>query len=734
MTHSTFELERLKLLKSFNILDSPREKLFDELTLLASQIFNVPIVAITLVDDSRQWFKSSVGLKVSQTDRSISFCTHAIQQTSKLIINDATQDDRFSNNPLVTGELGIRFYAGIPLITKTGFALGSFCIIDQIPRELTDIQISLLQLFAKHVMSLFEMRNDSNALISERELITCQLKDYSEHLAEAQRIAKIGSWELSIKDNSLIWSDEVYRLFKLNKTTSELTFEKFMSFVHDEDVNVVLAAQELALKGVTTLNVEHRIILDDGTELYVHELGEVKCNKNEDLKLCGTVQDITEKKALERRINKLAFYDDLTDLPNRQLLSDRLKQALALITRESKRGALITFVIDNFKIINDALGYEMGNQLLKIVVKRLRNTIRQVDSLARIDGDAFAILLSDLSSNTEESASQAKIVATSVLNSLQEPFFLAEHTYFITASIGIAMFSKRTQDVEVVLKRADLAMYKAKSMGKNTIEFFDNVLQEQVIKRGVIGNDLRRALINNQFKLFYQPQVDHNKQVVGFEALIRWIHPELGFKSPADFIPIAEENGFIVSIGKWVLETACKQLNTWKLEGKTNLTIAVNVSPKQFKQLDFVETVLSTLSKYDLDPTKLKLEITESMLVDNIEDIKSKMYKLKQNGISFSLDDFGTGYSSLNYLSKLPIDQLKIDQSFIKNMMFDPNDAAIVKTIISLGHTLGLSVIAEGVETLDQQVFLEDQNCNLYQGYLYSKPLPIEELIQLKIL
>jgi len=732
------ETNRLNALASYHILDSPREKFFDDLTLLASQLFDVPIVTITLVAENRQWFKSSVGVEVDQTDRCFSFCSHIIQHASPLIIEDASQDERFSNNSVVTGDTGIRFYAGIPLITKDGFALGSFCIIDHIPRQLSCSQLALLQLFADHVMVLFEQRYESiglKTLLTERDLTSTKLKSYAEHLSEAQRIAKIGSWELDIQENTLIWSDEVYRLFNVDKNNVNLTFEKFMSFVHPEDVGIVLIAQELVLKGVAAFDIEHRIVLDDKTELYVHELAELKCVEgNGVIKLCGTVKDITEKKAMEKRIDNLVFYDSLTNLPNRQLFADRLLQAQALIKRDSKRGALIYLDLDNFKVINDALGHDMGNLLLKNVAIRIGACIRIVDTLARIGGDEFTILLGDLSPQTELAADQARTVANTILTALQEPFKLAEHTYYVTASVGVAMFSKSTQDVEVLLKRADLAMYKAKSLGKNTIEFFDHDLQVRVINRVAIEKDLRHALLNDQFKLFYQPQVDQDNNVVGCEALIRWFHPDQGFKSPADFIPIAEETGLIVSIGKWVIETACKQLNEWKLAGKTHLSIAVNVSPKQFRQTDFVETVLSFIIKYDLDSTKLKLELTESMLVDNIEDIKSKMYKLKENGICFSLDDFGTGYSSLNYLSKLPIDQLKIDQSFVRNMIKDQNDAVIVKIIISLGHSLGLSVIAEGVETIDQQRFLAKHNCNLYQGYLFCKPLSIEELNKLILL
>lgn len=734
MVQTDHEAKRLTVLKQYDILNTPREDAFDELTSLAAQIFAVPIVAISIIDSDRQWFKSSVGLEISQTERSISFCTHTIEQTSPLTVEDTTKDPRFTNNPLVMGDLGIKFYAGIPLITKSGFALGSFCLMDHVPRQMTDSNSNLLKAFAQHVIALFEYHHESKnlqELVKEREQETPKFQDYAEHLSNAQQIAKIGSWELAINKNVLLWSDEVYHIFNLDIHYKDLTFEKFLSFVHKDDLSIVLAAQDNVLKGNCKLNLEHRIVLDDGTERYVHELGEIKHNPNGDRYLCGTVQDVTEKKAAERKMHYLAFYDTLTGLPNRQLLFDRLTQALAIIHRESNRGALIYLDLDNFKLLNDTLGHDMGDLLLKNVAMRFSASLRQVDTVARVGGDEFVILLSDLSVLSENAVADAKTVANHILKTLQEPFQLNNHTYYVTASIGIAMISERTQDVEVLLKRADLAMYKAKSLGKNSFEFFDHDLQANALTRSAIENDLRQAINDDQFQLYYQPQMDQNRQIIGCEALIRWFHPVNGLISPAEFIPIAEETGLIIPIGLWVLDTACKQLKEWQLNNKSYLTVSINVSAKQFARLDFVEGVLSTIYKYDIDPTKLRLELTEGMLIDNQKDIIIKMERLKRHGITFSLDDFGTGYSSLNYLAKLPLDELKIDQSFVREMMADKNSAVIVKTIISLGQSLGLCVIAEGVETAEQEKLLVDHKCNFYQGYFYCKPIPNNEINKL---
>ncbi len=730
------ELKKKPILKvsEFNLFDCQWEKAFEELTLLAAKIFDVPIAAISIQDMERHCFKSSVGLEFNQAEQCISICSHTVEYKKTLIIEDVSQDSLFKLYPLVTGELGIRFYAGVPLITKDGFALGSFCLMDKVTRHFDKSQNELLNLFSDHVVAICELRKESfelQVLLTELEKSSRKIQKFANHLSGAQLIAKIGSWELDVNENIFFWSDEAYKIFKLEKTkTSDITIAKFISYIHKHDLSLFLEAYSNITSGKNdTLNVVHRIILDDGTESFIHLLGEVKRDvKSANLIIHGTLQDITVIKSDQKKSNHLSFYDTLTGLPNRQYLFNKLSKSLALIIKNTKRGALIYFDLDNFAVLNDTLGHEMGDLLIKHVATRLANIFTQVDTIARVGGDQFSILLSDLSNTTETATEQAKSIANDILKILQEPFLLNNHIYYITASIGIAMFSELTQNGEVLLKRAELAMLKAKSIGKNTVEFFNPEFQAQVSARAAILNDLRHALSNDQYKLFYQPQVDKNGRIVGCEALIRWLDPKIGIVSPADFIHIAEETGFIINIGQWVIEKACKQLSEWMLTNKSHLTISVNVSPKQFRQLDFVENILKILNKYNLDPSKLKMEITEGVLVENFLDINTKMNRLIENGITFSLDDFGTGYSSLNYLSKLPLDQLKIDQSFVKEMMSNSNNIAIAKTIIKLAHSLKLTVVAEGVETIEQQKFLAKLGCDYYQGNLYNQPLPIKDL------
>jgi diguanylate cyclase (GGDEF)-like protein len=439
--------------------------------------------------------------------------------------------------------------------------------------------------------------------------------------------------------------------------------------------------------------------------------------------------DITHRKEAEKQIQHLAFYDHLTGLPNRQLLVDRMQMALNSRPRKQNLGALLFIDLDNFKTLNDALGHDVGDMLLKQVAGRLSEWVRDGDTVARFGGDEFVVMLDNLSNNSQEAASQAQIVGNNILEAFRRPFQLDKHEQYTTPSIGIALFNSESTSVEAILKRADIAMYQAKSSGRNTMRFFDPVMQSIIDERVELEINLRLALRQKQLLLLYQSQVDHHGTILGFEALIRWQDPVKGMISPASFIPLAEETGLILPIGLWVLEAACLQLVAWAGSDLTSpLSISVNVSAKQFKQPDFEAQVISIIKSTDANPNKLKLELTETMLVDNLEDIIDKMTALKKIGVRFSLDDFGTGYSSLSYLKRLPLSQLKIDQSFVRNICSDANDAAIACTIITLGKTLGLSVIAEGVETPAQKNFLNINGCSNYQGYLFSKPLPIGEV------
>jgi diguanylate cyclase (GGDEF)-like protein/PAS domain S-box-containing protein len=442
----------------------------------------------------------------------------------------------------------------------------------------------------------------------------------------------------------------------------------------------------------------------------------------------GTQIDITESKAAEEEIKTLAFYDPLTRLPNRRLLLERVRHALATSLRTQRHGALLFIDLDNFKMLNDTRGHDTGDLLLQQVAQRLSICVREGDTVARLGGDEFVVMLEDLSNETSEAATHVEMVGEKLLAALNQIFEINGLEHKNTASVGVTVFGREHETIEDLLKKADFAMYQAKAAGRNTLRFFDPKMQAEVAARVAFEADLRKAVLEKQFTLCYQAQAGGDGRITGAEALIRWNHPQRGFVPPGEFIPLAEETGLILPLGHWVLETACGQITAWANRIETrHLTLAVNVSARQFRQADFVEQVLAVLDRTGANPDNLKLELTESMLVDNVEDVISKMAALKSRGLSFSLDDFGTGYSSLSYLKRLPLDELKIDKSFVNDVLVNRGNGAIAQTIINLGETMGLSVIAEGVETQEQRDFLGHLGCPAFQGYLFSRPVPVDE-------
>jgi len=442
----------------------------------------------------------------------------------------------------------------------------------------------------------------------------------------------------------------------------------------------------------------------------------------------GSHIDITERKADADKVLHIAFHDLLTQLPNRQKFNDRLKDAIASSDNVSKISALLMIDLDNFKTLNDTLGHDIGDLLLQDVAERLTSSVREGDLVARLGGDEFVVLLEGLSDDITEATELAKIVGDKVLKLLNKPYRLAMHQYQSSSSIGVTLFKGNQLTISELFKQADISMYAAKKSGRNLLRFFDPVMQESFNSRAALEIELRKAIEDHQFNLYYQIQVVEGGRAFGAEALIRWPHPERGMISPLDFIPLAEETGLILSIGEWVLETACAQLAKWKNNSKTrDLILSVNVSATQFCQADFVESVQRILKKYDISPYHLKLELTETVLLENIQSVINSMSTLESSGILFSLDDFGTGYSSLQYLKTLPFDQLKIDQSFVRDIDTNSNDRSIVRTIIAMAESLGFDVIAEGVETEDQKKLLIESGCNHFQGYLFGRPVPIEQ-------
>ncbi|MDK9715484.1 MAG: EAL domain-containing protein [Sulfuritalea sp.] len=445
----------------------------------------------------------------------------------------------------------------------------------------------------------------------------------------------------------------------------------------------------------------------------------------------GSHYDITERKIAEEKIRQLAFFDQLTGLPNRTLLMDRLRQTMAASSRSGGHAALLFIDLDNFKTLNDTLGHDKGDLLLKQVAQRLKLCVREGDTVAHLSGDEFVVVLAGLDADSADAAADIEAIVEKILASLNQDYLLADVVHHSTASIGITLFMGDPTSIDELMKQADLAMYKSKEAGRNTWHFFDPGMESAVKERAALEDDLRLALQEQQFVLHFQAQVV-GERLTGAEVLVRWQHPQRGMVPPGEFIPLAEDTGLILPLGEWVLDAACRQLARWATQPElAHLTLAVNVSAHQFGQVDFVDQVLAVLKNTGANPRFLKLELTESLLVDNVQDIIGKMFALKARGVGFALDDFGTGYSSLSYLKRLPLDQLKIDQSFVRDILVDPNDAAIARTIVALAESLGLGVIAEGVETETQREFLAKSGCHAFQGYLYSKPVPLDKFEEL---
>jgi diguanylate cyclase (GGDEF)-like protein/PAS domain S-box-containing protein len=559
-------------------------------------------------------------------------------------------------------------------------------------------------------------------------------------LANAQRIARIGNWEWDIERNELHWSEEMFNIFGVHPHAFGSTFESFLCFVHSDERESVASSIRGSLDTGTKNSIDHRIVLPDGSQRIVHTEAEVFCDDTgKAISMMGTVQDITERKEAERRILYLAHYDALTGLPNRTLFKDRLGQVLPQAKRHRKIVAAMLIDIDRFKYINDTLGHTIGDLLLQGIAQRLTNSVRKSDSIARhcgdpinplvsrMGGDEFIISLSELT-RIEDAAH----IAMRIIESLSEPFMVDGHEIFVTASLGISIFPNDGEEIDTLLKNADIAMYHAKDQGRNNFQFYSASMNSVSLERLTMENKLRKALEREEFVLYYQPQLElSGGKIIGIEALIRWKNPEMGLVPPGQFIHLAEETGLIVPLGEWVLRTACAQNKAWQNAGYPPLRISVNISGRQFRQKDLGDTVSRIVHETGMDPQHIELELTESIIMKNEEETIKTLYALKDLGLNLSIDDFGTGYSSLSYLKRFPIDSLKIDRSFIRDLTTNADDAAITRAIIAMAHSLKLRVVAEGVEEEKQIEFLREEGCDEMQGFFFSPPVPAEAFIGL---
>jgi len=583
--------------------------------------------------------------------------------------------------------------------------------------------------------------DSSRRLLHELQVHQIELELQNEELRQAQvaldlertkyfdlyDLAPVGYVTLS--DQGLILQANLTAAKQLGVPRSELLHRPISRFILDKDQDSFYLLRQQLLATDAPQVTELQMIKHDGTPMWAQLTAEVlRCQQEAVLRVI--ISDITQRHLDMDEVQRLAFFDPLTGLPNRRLLQDRLRQAMLTSIRTKQHGALMFLDLDHFKRINDTLNHELGDLLLQQVATRLLACVREGDSVARLGGDEFVVLLETLSDHDHEAAVQAEDMAHKILLALEQTYNLNGQAYDSTISIGIVVFLADHDTLDELLKKADVAMYQAKADGRNTARFFDPVIQAAVTAQSELQTDLHRGLAQKEFVLHYQIQVNHQGEPIGAEALVRWNHPTRGMVSPAHFIPLAEETGLILPLGQWVLETACAQLVKWAEDPQTaSWKMAVNVSALQFSKVNFSATVVNALENTGANPRRLKLELTESMLINDVEDVIRKMNAIKSLGVSFALDDFGTGYSSLSYLKRLPLAQLKIDQSFVRDLQSNTNDTLIAKTIVALGHSLGLNVIAEGVETAAQRDYLASIGCDAFQGYFFGRPMPASELL-----
>jgi diguanylate cyclase (GGDEF)-like protein/PAS domain S-box-containing protein len=864
---------RMQSLLQYHILDTPAESGFDDLTALASQICHTPIALITLLDEKRQWFKSRLGLGLSETPIDIAFCAYTVAQKKIFIVEDATKNPLFMDNPLVTGDPHICFYAGAPLTTPEGQTIGTLSVIDRIPRQLSDQQIEALHALSRHVVMLLEMRKNlktlartveardkaEHSLLLSKQTLEQKVKDRSQKLLiEVQekirerdvsdalinslpgifyvfdqtgkflrwndnfmRVTGYSREEMlrahpldffgSAEDKQLI-NDKITEVFTVGNVTIEANLftkdrrsipylfggtqvqigqticlsgmgvdisarKQFETTLHEAeeryrqlvelspDAVFVLKGEHCVfankaaheLMGASTTECLYRLpflhfvhpdyheivsnrmlLLDagepqvprieekytrlDGTVIDVEVSAALLIDKGSPARLV-IARDITQAKQYQHQLEHQANYDSLTHLANRNLLHDRIEQAIAGANRFRKDVAIAFIDLDNFKIINDTLGHKAGDELLVAIGNRLKSCVRESDTVARHGGDEFVLVLNNPSNEAALGLWMAKLI-----NQISRPISIAGHQLVATCSIGLGIYPRDGTDAQTLLKHADAAMYQAKAAGRNQVKFFAPSMNDRVKERFTMEAKLRRALERDEFILHYQPQVDlQTGEIIGAEALLRWNSPGDGLISPHQFIQIAEETNQIIAIGEWALEQACKDNKRLQRAGMPTMAVSVNLSPRQFCPYALVKSVQSALRKSQLRPEFLKLEVTETALMNQPEEAKEILCELKTMGVGLAIDDFGIGYSSLSYLQQFPVDQLKIDQSFIRDVADDPNDAAIAQAIITLGHSLNLNVIAEGVHNAQQLAFLRERSCDAMQGYYFSEALPFEQ-------
>ena len=762
----TNEHERLSALKRLAIVDTPVEARFDRLTHLVCRVFNCKFAFISFVDEHRQWFKSSANIAITETPIREALCTHTIKQSQPLVIPNTLEDKRFRENPHVVGEPHFRFYAGVRLIFE-GHAVGTLCVLDNEPKQLSQSQIEQLQGFGELVES--ELNKKEYNDLSE------QLEEYQFKLEQTQKITRVRSaiLEKVVNAESLhtVLHDIVYAIEAEYKEQicSVLLLENgrlkkgaapSLPDFYNDAIDGVDIGEGVGSCGNTAATNEPTIVEDISTHPYwsawkglAASAGVAACwsqpIQGANGEVIGTFAIYHREKAIptaeervlirqfahiasiaierelaNRVIWRQANFDSLTGLPNRNLMLDHLQLAMKTADRENEKVAVVFLDLDNFKDVNDALGHDVGDKLLVECAMRIKRCLRADDTVSRLGGDEFVIILNGICG-----LSSIENVVQKVLSEIIKPYTLEFERIHTSASMGITLYPEDANDVKDLLKNADQAMYGAKAQGKNSYHYFTHDMQKAAIRRISLLNDLRYAVKNNELFLEYQPIVCFNdSKEVKAEALLRWQHPIKGRIAPDDFIPLAEESGLIIEISNWVFDEVTRRIKQWRREHSKFVQISINTSPSQyFNQESNITEWLTLLLERGLSARSILLEVTENLLMEADAEVSKKLFQFRQAGIDIALDDFGTGFSSISYLKKFPTDYIKIDKSFVNAMTDVSNDKVLCEAIIVMAKKLGISVVAEGVETEEQFNILSAMGCDYAQGYLIARPMQLSD-------
>jgi diguanylate cyclase (GGDEF)-like protein/PAS domain S-box-containing protein len=726
------EWHRLATLHRLRVLDTSPEPAFDALVEAAAAALHVPVAMVSLIDADRQWYKASLGIDRSmrQTSREIAFCGHVVARGEPLVVSDARQDPRFADNPLVTGEPHIRFYAGAPLRLVDGSCVGALCVIDRQPREIDAAGLDVLCSLARAVVHALEARlvrvlehETRSALQRSEETFRLLAENTTDGLA----IFEGGAIRYTSPSYARMMGDDP-EIGSTGRSEAAM-FER----VHPDDRTLVAEAVRSAIERrlphqVYCYRIRHQrghyFWREDSTRFVYADDGQPE-------RAYIVSRDITQRKLDEARIAHLSLHDTLTGLPNRLHIQRSFDALCARLHQEGRRGALLLLDVDQFKELNDTRGHDVGDEMLRQWARRLEAGADNAGfglTAGRLGGDEFIVLV-DLGAEVRcdaEAASRASAIGAGLLRQLAEPLAGALVRHRATASMGVVLLPGVDASFDRAIQQADIAMYEAKSAGRDTLRLFTPALEECLAQRIARGLDLRRAVPDGQLRLHVQPLVDRTGRCIGHEALVRWQHPQLGLLAPGEFIGLAEATGLIDEIGLWVLEQACSQLVAWQaMPDRAHMTLAVNVSAVQLRHPEVVERIAAVLRRSGAPASRLTLELTESVLQHDIDDVIRKLQALRAMGIGLALDDFGTGYSSLSYLQRLPLTAVKIDRSFIRDIDADGHDEAIARTIVQLAGTLGLRVVAEGVETRSQFDRVAAIGCDAFQGYLFGRPQPL---------